>query len=175
MEDKKIFKEAARERLEDAYILGKEGRIHIAFYLLGYCIECGIKYFIIKSLDCKNIKEAEQKVGKLYYHIDKMGDKIDDIGNRKPILCRRMDILNTQIRKRNPRISRKNREFQPIFQGLRKLLKKFYENYGWKIELRYTSEYSLHNRNYPQGYNFNYIKSNFENIIKEVWEVVWKL
>ncbi len=166
-EHKRIFKESAKERLKDAEILYQNDRVHIAFYLLGYCIECSAKYFIIKSLGCNTIKEAENKIGKDFYcHIDK-------VENREPILYRRIKLLKLQINKINPRVSR-NKDFSLICDKLCQLIGKFYGIYGWKIQLRYSSKYSFEH-NYPPGYNFNYVEDNFQNIIKEVGGIIWSL
>ena len=164
-EHKSIFKEAARERFKDAQILYQKGKIHIAFYLLGYCIECSTKYFIIKSLGCETIKEAEDKIGKIfYYHIDK-------VENREPILYRRIKFLKSKMIRKNPRIVR-DKNFIPTCKKLSKLIGKFYGKYGWRIQLRYTSQYALENYEYPPGYNFSDVKTNMGNIIKEVGGIV---
>jgi len=165
-EEKRIFKEAAKERLKDSNLLYKNNRVHIAFYLLGYCIECSIKYFIINSLGCNNIEEAEKKVGPFYYHIDK-------VEKGHPILYRRMRFLKLQIYRINPRIS-KNRNFDSICNKLCNLIGKFFGTYGWRIQLRYSSDYSL-SKNYPQDYNFKYIEDNFQDIFKDVGEIIWKI
>ncbi len=166
-EHKRIFKEAAKERFKDAEVLYINGRVHSAFYLLGYCIECTTKYFIIKFLGCDNIKEAEDKVGELYCHIDK-------VENRQPILYRRIKLLKSQIIRINPRISR-NKNFDPICNKLCQLIGEFYGTYGWRTQLRYSSEYSFKYNSYPPGYNFNYVKSDFETIRKKVGGIICHL
>jgi len=118
--EREKFKEAARDRFEDAKVLFEGNRIDASFYIIGYSLECITKFIILYIYGYKQI-EQHKKIKK---HIDEPDDFITELNivEKKSRNIRKMQLNNLLIKKT-------------------KILLKKFNDLDWKVEIRYNKDF----------------------------------